>query len=199
MMELTAFTSDSDAPIGPPDECDRFRDVSITDPISRTQTDPLPFFSRHPPDYRLARILEAIEHPARPSALPVSAGGSELCVVASSAGVFASRFASVKKDATQLCRMHYRGFRQSPFLPLPRRLSKWIAQWCKFCDKRPVLVESGSEPVRKCYICAAMVDDPIAHHESEGHRRRCEALTEWDLFDQLKAELEAQFSQERPI
>jgi hypothetical protein len=191
MPPVAASTPNTAVPIdpGPP----------AADPVSLAPTDASLLFSRDPPDFRLVRIIEAIDDPAPVSDFPVPADGAELCVVASSTGVFAPKFASVKKDPTQLHWMDYRGFRQSPFLPAPRSLAKWVAQWRMFCAKSPSEIPAGSEPVKNCYICALRIDDPIEHHESEAHRRKCEALTEWDLFDQLKAELEAQFSRGRPI
>jgi len=53
----------------------------------------------------------------------------DLCAVVPTMGASAPKFGSVKKNSVQIRWMNDRGFRRSPFLPIPRRFKKAIKDW----------------------------------------------------------------------
>jgi hypothetical protein len=93
---------------------------------------------------------------------------------------------------------HYRGYRRSPFVPIPRRLKKAIHDWRNYCESRAKVTARGRERVKTCYICDANLDNPRAHRKSDTHVAQRLAL-DWSEFDRAKEEVDSQISGDNPV
>jgi hypothetical protein len=76
----------------------------------------------------IADFFEPLTRGRQPAALPPGPG-RELCVVAPTRGDFLPKYGFVSPESVELRMAHYRGYRQSPFVPIPRRLKKAIHAW----------------------------------------------------------------------
>jgi hypothetical protein len=112
----------------------------------------------------------------------------DVCVIATAKGRAAPKCASVEERNTRLRWMHYRGFRQSPFLPLPDFLKRAIAQWRQYTLAPIVNVGPGKEPITTCHICGTSIDDPANHKKSEQHSSNVEHL-DWTEFGEVAKQL----------
>jgi hypothetical protein len=112
----------------------------------------------------------------------------DFCVIAATKGLCAPKFEIVEEGNTRMRWMHYRGFRQSPFLPLPDFLKKAITKWRQYAISPMTHVEPGKEPIKACHICRTTTEDPIAHKESEAHVLNVERL-DWTEFQDLANQL----------
>lgn len=72
---------------------------------------------------RALHVMEAIERPK------IDDEDGELCVVVPTHEEFVPRYGGIESDTITIHWIHYRGFRQSPLLPIPRRLKR------SFCNE----------------------------------------------------------------
>jgi hypothetical protein len=122
------------------------------------------------------------EHPADQGDI------GHLCVVASTKGTYRPKSGLVQASEARISWMHYRGYRQSPFLPIPGFLKKVIAKWRQYAISPLRHVDPGKESIAACHVCRKSVEDPNAHRESKEHKRNCFRL-DWSGFNAVQSEL----------
>lgn len=109
-----------------------------------------------------------------------------VCVVASKFAGIPPKSNLVREDKTKLNWLHYRNYRQSPFLPTPDNLKSVIKKWRSHLKSPKKTTPEGSEPIKYCSVCSMSIQNP-EHRESAEHRENLD-FTE---FDALKAEMES--------
>jgi hypothetical protein len=140
-----------------------------------------------------------MESPPAPERTRENVGKDQnLCVVVPTRGIFLPKYGVADEQSIHLNWIHYRGFRRSPFLPLPRKLKQVINEWRNYAKFRSKVTEPGREPVKMCYLCGVKVDNCDQHRQSEEHAKRVETI-DWATFDKVKGELEAEFSEKHPL